>query len=130
MSRSAWPLQVAVYGRLSAALAPVPVYDAVPAASPFPYVSIGDQTAADNADKTDRAAERVTITLHVWSRKSGRKEVKELAAKVVAALHDYPLTVAGFAPVTLTHEFSNDFYDPDGITLHGVLRFGATITPP
>jgi len=129
MSRAAWPLQQSIYSRLSAFMAPVPVYDAVPAATAFPYISIGDQTAADGADKTDRAAERVTITLHVWSRKSGRKECKELAAKVVTALHDYPLTVAGFAPVTLTFEFGNDFYDPDGITLHGVLRFGATITP-
>ena len=130
MSRTAWPLQQGVFQTLTTALAPVPVFDEVPANSAFPYIEIGDQTAADNSDKTDRTTERVTLTIHVWSRTAGRKQCKELMAKVHTALHDKTLTLTGFAPAVLAFEFSNDFRDPDGITRHGVLRFGATITPP
>ena len=86
MSAAAWPLQQAIYVRLAADLAPVPVYDIAPANSLFPYVTIGEFTGADEYDKSDDA-ERLTLTLHVWSRQTGRKQCKEILAKMRASLH-------------------------------------------
>jgi hypothetical protein len=127
MSAAAWPVQVAVFGRLAADLAPVPVYDIAPAAATFPYVTIGEFTEADEYDKSDDA-ERLTLTLHVWSRQTGRKQCKELLAKMRASLHGKALPVTGFQPIALRQEFATDMIDPDGITVHGVARFGGQIT--
>jgi Protein of unknown function (DUF3168) len=127
MSSAAWPLQTAVYARLSADLAPIAVYDIAPAAAPFPYVTVGEFTAADEYDKSDDA-ENVTLTLHVWSRKTGRKECKELLGRLRASLHGKDLPVAGHRPVTLRQQFTTDLIDPDGVTIHGVARFGGQIS--
>jgi hypothetical protein len=127
MSAAAWPVQVAVFGRLAADLAPIAVYDIAPTNSAFPYVTIGEFTGADDYDKSDDA-ERLTLTLHVWSRKTGRKECKEIMGRVRASLHGKTLPVAGFQPIALRQEFATDMIDPDGITIHGVIRFGGQIT--
>lgn len=127
MSLVSWNLQQALYARLSAALAPVLVYDDAPTTAPFPYVTLGEQTSTGGGDKT-QDAEELTVTLHAWSRKAGRKEVKDLLARVYDALHNQELAVPGFAPVTLRHEFSNDFLEPETLTKHGVIRFAAVVT--
>lgn len=127
MSAAAWPVQVAIYGRLAADLAPVPVYDMAPATAAFPYVTIGEFTGADEYDKSDDS-ERLTLTLHVWSRKTGRKECKEIMGRVRASLHGKELPVAGFLPIALRQEFATDMIDPDGLTVHGVVRFGGQIS--
>jgi len=127
MSKSAWPLQTSVYSALSSALAPVPVFDDVPTGQTFPYVTIGETTSAAEFDKSEDM-ERITLTIHAWSRKAGRKEAKELAAKIANALHNRVLTMPGFAPATLRYEFTTDMIDPDGITKHAVVRVGTLIT--
>jgi hypothetical protein len=130
MTKYAWGLQVAAYNALTTGLAPVPVYDEVPTGAAMPYVAIGDQTSAEAGDKVDLEGEEVTLTFHVWSRTAGKKQVKELSAKIKTALHEKTLTVTGADPVILSWQFSNDFVDADGITKHGVIRFGAVITTP
>lgn len=129
MSAISWPLQQSLYSVLSTALTPVLVYDEPPPNSPFPYVTIGEQTSDDSSDKSDRDAERVTVTVHAFSRKSGRKEVKEMCAKIRAALHNKSLTVPGYDAVTLSYEFSTDFTEPETMTKHGVVRLGGIVTP-
>ncbi len=128
MSLAAWELQRAVYAALTAALDPVPVYDDVPAGATGAYVTVGEMTAADASDKTQDGEDH-TLTLHVWSTYPGKKEVKELMARIKAALHDQPLAIVGHDLVSLRFEFATDFLDPDGITRHGVIRFGAFTTP-
>jgi hypothetical protein len=120
-------MQQALYAALSPAVAPVLVYDDAPAEAAFPYITLGEATSDQGGDKS-QDGERVTVTLHAWSRKSGRREVKELAAKVRAALHNTTLTVAGADPVQLRYEFSTDFLEPETMTKHAVIRFGADIT--
>lgn len=130
MTRVAWPLQQAVYSMLAPLVAPVAVYDqTAPAGTVPPYVVIGDQTADEEGDKT-QDGERVTVTIHAWSRSSSRKEIKELMAKVMAALNKKTLTVTGFDPAYLTWEFSTDFLEEETMTKHGVIRFGTLITTP
>ena len=127
MSLISWPLQQALYSRLSTALAPIAVYDDAPTTAAFPYVTLGEQTSSGAGDKT-QDAEELTVTLHAWSRKAGRREVKELLARIFDALQGVELTVAGFDPVTLRHEFSNDFLEAETSTKHGVIRFGGVVT--
>jgi hypothetical protein len=127
MSLVSWPLQTALYSRLTTALAPVLVYDDAPTTATFPYITLGEQTSSGAGDKTSDA-EELTVTLHAWSRKAGRKEVKDLLERVHTALHNQELAVPGFAPVTLRHEFSNDFLEAETSTKHGVIRFSAVVT--
>lgn len=135
MSPAAWELQTAVMATLRAALATagpggsaVPVLDDVPQGQAYPYVAVGDMTVADASDKTEDGEDH-SITLHVWSRYAGRKEVKGLLADIKSALHDQALSVTGHDLVMLRFEFANDFLDPDGKTRHGVIRFGAMTNP-
>lgn len=128
MSLAAWELQRAVLAALTSALAPVEVYDDVPEGAAHPYVSMGDMAVAAASGKTGDG-ERHTLTLHVWSRSSGRKEAKELLGGIKAALHDRPPTLEGHALVSLRFQSATDSLDPDGITRHGVIRFGAFTTP-
>ena len=128
MSDVSWPLQTAVFSMLSPLMAPVLVYDQIaPAGAVPPYVVIGDQTSDEDGDKT-QDMERVTLTMHVFSRSSSRKEVKELAAKVKKSLHQKVLTPAGFDPVQLFWEFTTDFLEDETMTKHAVIRFGALVT--
>lgn len=128
MSLISWPLQTALFSRLSTALAPIAVYDDAPTTATFPYITLGEQTSTGAGDKTT-SAEDLSVTIHAWSRKAGRKEVKDLLSRVHDALHDQELAVPGFDPVRLRYEFSNDFLEAETSTKHGVIRLAATITP-
>jgi len=137
-----WPLQQAVYDRLTAdagltallAEGAAGVFDHVPQASAFPYVTIGEASAAPGelASKTEAALAQ-SLTLHVWSRDRGFGETKRILAALAAALDDAsggaPLTVAGQTLVALRFEFAATFLDPDGLTRHGVQRFRAWTQP-
>lgn len=121
MSSAAWQLQRAVYAVLSDALA-VPVYDHVPQDAALPYVMIGDDTARDwSAD--DLSGEETTLSIHVWSRYGGRREVKEIMAQIKGTLHEQMVTVLGHRLVLLRWEFAASFLEEDGLTRHGVMRF-------
>jgi hypothetical protein len=127
MSGASWPVQVAVYEAVTAALDPVPVFDAVPQGQAKPYAVIGDDTAADWPQSIDVDGEEVEITVHVWSVYAGRKEVKTLMGRIRAALHEAPLAVPGFALVSLRCLSERSFLEPDGATRHGVIRFRAQV---
>ena len=59
------------------------VFDHVPEGQAFPYVTIGESTAADFSTKTEAGQEH-TITIHAWSRERGRKETKQILARIYA----------------------------------------------
>lgn len=120
-------IQAAVYNALDTALS-IPVYDKVPQAADsgdstsFPYVSIGD----DNLTEWDTYSEigiSASIVIHVWSRKKGRKETKDLQGSIYNALHHATLTVAGYDFVSCDFESSETMLDADGETIHGVSTF-------
>lgn len=127
MPDASLPVQAAIFSALSAAVSPVKVYDAVPQNAAFPYLTIGDDTAADAGTKTNQGQE-ITLTIHAWSQYQGRKEVKELLGKVYDALHEKPLTVPGFSVSMVRFEYSDSFTDADGKTRHGVARYRVIIT--
>ena len=104
------------------------IYDRTPQAaapednSAFPYIVIGDDTAAE-WDTDDSAGQETKITLHVWSRYRGKRETKQILDALYAALHNATLTVTGHLALYCYWEFHESLEDPDGVTQHGVTRY-------
>jgi len=125
-------IQKAIYDALSGnsalASAVVAVYDNVPqpadtgAASDFPYVTIGEDVLVP-WDTDDSTGVDGSITIHVWSRTKGRKEVKTIQGLIYDVLHRADLAVTGYAFVTLEFDSAQSMLDPDGQTQHGVQTF-------
>jgi hypothetical protein len=121
-------IQKAVYERLSGYSGMPDVYDHAPQSSdsgtdtPFPYVTLGDDTHIP-FDTDDSVGAESTITIHSWSRSRGRAEIKQIQGTVRAALQRYELEVDGFDLITIEFDFSESFMDPDTFTRHGVQRF-------
>ena len=98
------------------------VFDHVPQASPFPYLVVGESTARPFDSKTEDGLDQ-QVTLHVWSRQRGMKELKTIMAAVLAALDRATPTVSGHDLVDLRFVFSTTRLDRDGFTRHGLQRF-------
>lgn len=104
------------------------VYDFVEQSStpesrtPFPYVVIGDTTAAE-FDTDEVSGQESTVTLHVWDRYRGGARVRQILDAIHACLHDATLAVTGQNTVFCYFEFSGSVPDPDVLTQHAVTRF-------
>lgn len=124
-------VQKAIFAALTTtpALAGGRVYDQVPEGATFPYLSIGDEQVIDDSNTCQDGWE-VYPDVHCWSRPvAGSKvEVKTLAASVVARVTSIS-TVTGFSLVSITHETTRVFRDPDGLTERAVCSFRALIDP-
>ncbi len=130
MSSAALALRTAIFARLSttiaitAALGGARIYDDVPTRAEFPYIVFAQSTERDWSTATDIGHEHV-VTLHVWSRANGRRDVDVMVAAVQAALHDQALVLVGHRLINLRHEFSETRRDSDGEAFHAVVRFRA-----
>jgi len=106
----------------------VDVYDYVPQPddaqdeADFPYITIGE-TSFVAFDHDQRSGSRATVSIHVWSRYEGRKEVKEIQGAVYDNLHRRALSVSGYNTITVDFLNSESLRDPDGETFHGVQEF-------
>ncbi len=122
-----WEIQVSIYEELTgyyhlSSMVGDRIYDRVPQNSDYPYLVLGDDTSLP-WDTDNTTGSENTLTLHVWSRYYGRKEVKDIMKAIYDCLHRKNIEVSGAHTVLCQHEFSESFLDPDGITTHGVIRF-------
>jgi len=131
---SAWALQEAIYAALTADAGlrallgdPARIYDDAPADAVFPFLTIGQARQSDWPGAPGGAAH--ALTLHVWSRYAGRKEVKDVMAAVYAVLHDASLAVSGQQLVNLRFVFGDVFRKQDGDTYQGLMRYRAVTEP-
>ena len=120
-------IQTALYTRLSTdidiiALVAGRVFDDVPQGSTYPYIVIGDDTTNEDDTQTYLGT-RATMTIHTWSRYSGKMETKTIMKAIYSALHREPLTLSAGNNWELLLDFEDTFMDPDGETRHGVQRF-------
>lgn len=91
---SAAALQAAVYARLTAEMAGIPVLDAVPSgAGTGTFVLLGPETALDQSDKSGSGAEH-RLVISVISDAAGFLAAKEAAVGVCDALIDAPLVLS------------------------------------
>lgn len=134
MPSSSWSLQKAVFDALASdvALSASPVgqkiFDDVPQRAQFPYVTLGQSIVRDWSTGTESGDEHI-VTLHVWSRADGRREVQEIMAMLRSALHDQPLVLEGHRLVNLRHELSEARREADGESYHGIVRLRAVTEP-
>lgn len=129
-----WSLQRSVYQalansvQLTGLLGGVRIYDDPPQAASFPFVTLGQSLVRDWSTGTEDGAEHL-LTLHVWSRTGGRKEVHDIIEAIKSVLHDKPLMLLDHHLVNLRAEFSEVRPDPDGHTFHGIVRYRAVTEP-
>lgn len=129
MTTSIFAVQEAVYARLVADAAlqtligiPPRLYDMVPPAAVFPYVTLGDVAVRDYGTKDGTGFEQ-NITLHAYSRTRGRKEVKQMLQSIYDSLHRAVFTVTGANFTDCTFLSASTQLENDGLTLHGIIRF-------
>ena len=99
------------------------VHDHVPQGTAFPYIVIGEETMTDDESTKDIDFNNFTLTIHVFSRNRGRKEAKNIMARIYELLHTQSLSVTGATHVNTRFEFSDIIREEDGLTYHGVQRF-------
>jgi hypothetical protein len=104
------------------------IFDDVPPGTPYPYVTIGQTVERDWSTGSDFGSEH-TVTLHVWSREPGRRQVHQIVGLMRAALASAPLTLADHRLVNLRHEFSDARRESDGETYHALVRYRAVTEP-
>lgn len=97
----------------------------------YPRVTVGDATDRDaigtegaTFNKTTRV---VSENIHIWTQKT-RKELLDIYSAIYEALHRVRLVLSsGELLVGGTVVLVTDILDPDGKTLHGIVRYSATV---
>lgn len=132
MSSPSVEFQTAIYERLKAhagvqALVAGRVYDNVPDARTFPYVSFGaSDYYEDDADCITGRVE--TLVIDCWVRAQGKKRpARELADAVKSALHLHAPELPTHGLVEMRVIAVRVIGDPDGITTHGIVEVQAMI---
>lgn len=134
MANANWELQKSLYAalvndtELTTLLSGPKIFDDVPQGASFPYVTIGESTVRDWSTGSEQGLEHI-LTLHVWSRAKGRKQVHEIMDVMTKNLHDSTLPVAGHTLVNFRHELSEARRENDGETYHGIVRYRAITEP-
>ena len=128
-----WSLQRGIYQALAnsselGVLLGGPRVSAVPPqAASYPFISLGQSLVRDWSTGTEDGAEHL-LTLHVWSRTGGKKQVHDVIEAIKSTLHDQPLTLVDHELVNIHHD-SEARPDPDGDTFHGIVRYRAVTQP-
>lgn len=136
MSNFETVVQTAIYNKLinDAPLMAVinAVYDDVPQANSsgneaaFPYVTIGEDSHVDISTDLE-LMDQVSITIHTWSRFSGRSETKQIQGLISDSLNRANLVESGYKFINIARVGSESFLDSDGFTRHGVQTFNLLI---
>jgi hypothetical protein len=130
MSAAGWEIQKAIYAALLADPVlqtligdPPRLYDAAPINTPFPFVVFGDarETKISGAD----ALLDHDVRLAIHSRYDGRREVKDIITAILSVLDDAPLTLTGYALISLRATFTDIFHRQESDVHQGLIRFRA-----
>lgn len=134
MTASSWALQRSIYQALAGSpeltslLGGERIYSNPPPAAQFPFITLGQTVNLDWSTGTEDGNEH-SLTLHVWSRADSAAEVHEIIQVIRMVLHNQPLTLEDHYLVNLRHEFMEARIDPDGETMHGIVRYRAVTEP-
>ncbi len=128
MSDHSFELQKTIYAKLNTdstikTTYSATVHDHVSSGTAFPYVVIGEETLIDDSSSKDIDFNEFTLTIHTFSRNRGRKEAKQIMARIYTLLHKASLTITGATHVNTRFEYSDVVREQDGLTYHGVQRF-------
>jgi len=104
------------------------VHDDVPDRQKPPYVVIGKTVHSDWSTGTEAGAEH-SITLDIWSRKNGRKQVFSIADQIATAMQTLQPSLTGHHLVNLQLERLEISQDPNNGYYHGMQTFRAVTEP-
>ncbi|MVO87931.1 DUF3168 domain-containing protein [Streptomyces sp. p1417] len=131
MTSALWPLQTALYAKLTGhgpLMALVSgVYDEVPEQAAHPYVSFGSITETADDAHNQRGLE-VAVVLHVWSKYRGFREAAAVLTALDVALDRQPLTVTGYRDVSIAHTQHTEVRDPDPDIRHVNVSYRVWLT--
>ncbi len=129
-------VQTAIYeqltGNIPLMLVVKDVYDDVPQpdnsgdSSEFPYITIGEDVHT-TIDTDTELMNQVSITVHTWSRFSGRSETKQVQGLIYDSLHRANLVQSGYKFINIAQVNSESQLDSDGFTRHGIQTFNLLI---
>jgi len=119
---------LAADGALTSLLGGARIYDEVPRAASYPYVSLGEARVTDFS-AGDQPGEEHQLTLHAWSQQGGHREAHMIAGALLQALDDAPLSLAGHHLVNLRFAVADIRREADGRTYHALVRFRAVTEP-
>ncbi|WP_245419710.1 DUF3168 domain-containing protein [Phyllobacterium salinisoli] len=100
------------------------VYDHVPAAAAFPYVTFG-QTAVYDWSTDSEIGDEHLFTIHVWARAGGKKQVLEIMDLIASRMSVAALTLDRHRLVNLALQYSQARNDDERDGYHGLLRYRA-----
>lgn len=129
-----WPVQMAVFARLNAIvpqLAGGRIYDyplqtrLQDAGQKFPYVDIGE-VMAEPHDASLAGGVQQILSVHVWSRYRGQKEILGILNAIKNEFHGAELDIAGWNKSRVFWSGSMTAVADDGITQHGLIRLQIT----
>ncbi|YBV98115.1 DUF3168 domain-containing protein [Phyllobacteriaceae bacterium JZ32] len=130
MTSANMELQKAVYLALSGDAALVEklggpnIYDHIPAAAAFPYVTFGQTTVYDWSTDSEVGDEHL-FTVHVWARAGGRKQVLEIMDLIAIRMSQAVLALDGHRLVNMALQYSQARNDDERDGYHGLLRYRA-----
>ena len=131
---AALALQTAILERLRAdpdlAASPLAdrIFDAAPRDAALPHLAVAEVTTRDRSG-LDTPLDEHRVTLRVFSRKGGRREVLTLAGRVESVLGVGDLTLDGHRLVLLRRDATEVRLLKDQVTAEAVLRFIALTEP-
>jgi len=131
MATALWPLQQAVYAKLTADTTLMGlvsgVYDEVPEDVEFPYVTLGSITELPD-DAHDRQGLTAQVVLHIWSKYRGYAEAARILAAMDQVLDRKPLAVDGFTDVSIAQAQHQSMRDSDPTIRHINVQYRVWMT--
>lgn len=100
------------------------VYDFVPQAKTYPYITVEVGPMTDRGNTTNEGWSGEP-QINIWYREPGRgrKRVQEIQARVDALIHNVDNCFEGWNVIVCRRTLVDTILEPDGITYHGVQRF-------
>jgi len=118
MSDPSIALQTALYQKLRATLT-VPVFDAVPMGTPYPYVTLDREVSSNTSPVSGRKRDNRLFYLSVWSDYQGQAEVKRINGEICDALDEIKLVLGTGTAVSVRVLRTDTSREPDGVTYMG-----------
>jgi hypothetical protein len=136
MTESAgWQVQKSIVGALKSDVALIAllggerIYDSVPRQASYPFVVYGQSIASDWSTSSERGDEHL-LTLHVWTKSGGKRDVFRIMNEVRRVLGEVELALTDHRLVNLRPISEDARLDEDGRTYHGLLRLRAVTEGP
>lgn len=102
------------------------VYDQVPQDTSFPFVVIESIGSSGKSTKTEEVIQAI-VSIAVYSRYRGKKEVWEILNEVKRIMHNNLLSMTGCTMVINKYQRSGAQILSDGLTQRGFVEFNCVI---